>query len=123
MDGNSEKEYMRRCCLVTQSCLTLCGPPRTAACQAPLSMSFSRGSSQNRDQTCVSYIVGGLFTTEPESTCQAGQLVWIPGFGRSTEEGNGNPLQYSCLVNPMDRGAWWVIVHRIAKESGTTERL
>ena len=41
--------------------------------------------------------------------------VWeaglIPGSGRSTGEGNGNPLQYSCLENPMDRGAWWVTVH------------
>ena len=34
------------------------------------------------------------------------------------EEGNGNPLQYSCLENPKDRGAWWVIVHRVAKEIG-----
>ena len=33
------------------------------------------------------------------------------------EEGNGNPLQYSCLKNPMDRGAWWATVHRVAKES------
>ena len=42
----------------------------------------------------------------------------IPGLGRSPEGGNGNPLQYSCLENPMDRGAWWVIVHGVAK-SGT----
>ena len=39
----------------------------------------------------------------------------IPGLGRSPEEGNGNPLQYSCLENPLDRGAWWATVHRIAK--------
>ena len=38
-----------------------------------------------------------------------------PGSGRSPGEGNGNPLQYSCLGNPMDRGAWWVIVHRVAE--------
>ena len=35
----------------------------------------------------------------------------VPGSGRSPGEGNGNPLQYSCLENPMDRGVWWVIVH------------
>ena len=39
----------------------------------------------------------------------------IPGLGRSPEEGNDNPLQYSCLENPMDRGAWQVTVHRVAK--------
>ena len=37
----------------------------------------------------------------------------IPGLGRSPGEGNGNPLQYSCLENPMDRGAWWATVHRV----------
>ena len=45
----------------------------------------------------------------------------IPGSGRSSGEGNGNPLQYSCLENPMDRGAWWAIVHGATKESDTTE--
>ena len=39
----------------------------------------------------------------------------IPGSGRSPGEGNGNPLQYSCLENPMDRGAWWATVHGVAK--------
>ena len=39
----------------------------------------------------------------------------IPGSGRSPGEGNGNPLQYSCLENPMERGAWWAIVHRVSK--------
>ena len=40
-----------------------------------------------------------------ESACNAGDLGYIPGLGRSPGEGNGNPLQYSCLENPMDRGA------------------
>ena len=39
----------------------------------------------------------------------------IPGSGKSSGEGNGNPLQYSCLENPMDGGAWWAIVHGVAK--------
>ena len=39
----------------------------------------------------------------------------IPGLGRFPEEGNGSPLQYSCLQNSMDRGAWWAIVHWVAK--------
>ena len=45
----------------------------------------------------------------------AGDLGSIPGSGRSPGEGNGNPLQYSCLENPMDRGAWWATVHGVAK--------
>ena len=39
----------------------------------------------------------------------------IPGSGRFPGEGHGNPIQYSCLENPMERGAWWVIVHRVIK--------
>ena len=49
------------------------------------------------------------------SVCNAGDLGWIPGLGRSPGEGNGNPLQYSYLENPMDRGAWWAAVHGVAK--------
>ena len=48
-----------------------------------------------------------------------GDMGSIPGLGRSLREGNGNPLHYSCLRNPMDRGACWAIVHGIA-ESETT---
>ena len=44
-----------------------------------------------------------------------GDLGSIPGLGRSSGEGNGNPLQYSCLENPMDRGVWWATVHGVAK--------
>ena len=41
----------------------------------------------------------------------------VPGLGRSPGEGNGNPLQYSCLENPMDRASWWATVHGVAKNS------
>ena len=44
----------------------------------------------------------------------------VPGSGRSSGEGNGHPLQCSCLGSPMDRGAWWAIVHVVPKESDTT---
>ena len=50
-----------------------------------------------------------------ESTCNAGDLGLIPGSGRAPEEGNDNPLHYSCLRNPMDRGAWWATVHGVTK--------
>ncbi len=49
------------------------------------------------------------------SAYNAGDLGLIPGLGRSPGEGNGNPLQYSCLENPMDGGAWWATVHGVAK--------
>ena len=49
------------------------------------------------------------------SASNAGDLGSIPGLGRSPGEGNGNPLQYSCLENPMDGGAWWATVFRVAK--------
>ena len=46
-----------------------------------------------------------------ESACDAGELGSIPGSGRAPGKGNGNPLQDSCLGNPVDRGAWWATVH------------
>ena len=50
-----------------------------------------------------------------ESTCNAGDIGLIPGLGRLHGGGHSNPLQYSCLENPMDRGAWRATVHRVAK--------
>ena len=50
-----------------------------------------------------------------ESVCSTGDLGSIPGLGRSPVEGNSNPLQYHCLENLMDTGAWWAIVHGVTK--------
>ena len=58
-----------------------------------------------------------------ESIFNAEDLGSIPGCGRSLGEGHGNPLQYSCLENPMDRGAWQATVHVVTKESDMTEQL
>ena len=57
-----------------------------------------------------------------ESACSAGDPGLIPGSERSPGEGYGYPLQYTCLENPLDRGAWWAIVHEVA-ELDRTERL
>ena len=61
---------------------------------------------------------GSLVVKNPPDN--AGDSGSIPGSGRSPGGGNGNPLQYSDLGNPMDRGAWWATVHGVAKESNTT---
>ena len=55
----------------------------------------------------------------PANAGDAGDTGWIPGSGRSTGEGNGHPLQCSCLGNPMDRGVWQATVHGIAESDRT----
>ena len=57
----------------------------------------------------------------PASAGDARNTGLIPGSGRSLGEGNSNPLEYSCLENSMDRRAWWVTFHGVAKESDTTD--
>ena len=52
---------------------------------------------------------------DKESDCNAGDLGSIPGSGRFPGEGNGNPLQYSCLENPTDRGSWQATVHGVSR--------
>ena len=56
---------------------------------------------------------GRLVVKNPPADVE--DLGSIPGSGRSSEEGNGKPVQYSCLVKPTDRGAWWAAVHGVAK--------
>ena len=61
---------------------------------------------------------GGSVVKNP--LANAGDMGSIPGLGISTGERNGNPLQCSCLGNPMDRETWWATVHGVAKESNMT---
>ena len=63
---------------------------------------------------CLSLLLPGG-SHGKESACSAGDPGSIPGSGRSPGEGNGNPLQYPCLENPTDRGAWQATVHGVAK--------
>ena len=78
-------------------------------------------TSWHIDEGNVEIVVDFIFLGFPggsevkASACNAGDLGSIPGSGRSPGEGNGNPLQYSCLENPMDGGAWWPTVHGVAK--------
>ena len=81
--------------------------------RAPINLNHSTLST-------LFYLLSCSYTPAPtpvgkESACNAGDLGSIPGSGRSPEEGNGNPLQYSCLENPIDRGAWQVTVRGIAR--------
>ena len=109
-----------------------------------IAIPFSRGSSWPRDCTQVSCIAGRFFTicvTEKAHAnsklliypflplllgfpgdsglktlpANAGDMGLSLGLGRSSGEGNGHPLQYSCLENSVDRGAWWATVHGVAK--------
>ena len=102
--------------LVAQSCLTLCNPTDYSQPGSSVhgilharilewvAIPFSRGSSKSRDQTWVFCITSRFFTIgEPP--------------------GSSNPLQYSCLGNPVERGAWQATVHGVTKESDTTELL
>ena len=66
---------------------------------------------------------GSMVKNLPDKEGDAGDAGSIPGLGRSPGVGNGNSLQYSCLGNPMDRGAWQATIHGVAKESDTTEQL
>ena len=90
--------------LVAKSCLTL-ATLWTVACQAPLSMGFLQRSFTD----C---------SDGKESVRNMGNLGSTPGLGRSPGEGNGNPLQYSCLENAMDGGAWQATAHGLFLEVG-----
>ena len=59
----------------------------------------------------------------PANVGDSRDMGLIPGSGRLPGTGNDNPLQYSCLENPMDRGAWWAAVHGVEKESDTVKQL
>ena len=77
--------------------------------------------SQNEFHALSAWAVGG--SDGKESACKAGDPGSIPGSGGSPGEGNDNPLRYSCLENPMDRGALWLTILGVATVGDTTEQL
>ena len=103
--------------------------PWTTACQAPLSSTISPNLlkfmsielvtlSKHLILCCPLLLLPSIFpcgSVGKESTYNAGDMCSIPGLERSPGEGNGNALQYSCLENPMNTGAWRATVHRVAK--------
>ena len=64
----------------------------------------------------------GGSVVKKKSTCNAGDKGWISGSGRFPGEGNGSPLQYFCLENPMDRGAWQATVHVVTKRHNSVTK-
>ena len=74
-----------------------------------------RKKEGGKEGTCVFVLPFPGGSDGKESACNAGDRGSIPGLGRSPGEENGNPLQYSCLGNSMDRGAWWAIIHGVTK--------
>ena len=94
-------------------------------------MVFRKGGKESRQskskecqlhclQTTLGFLGGSVVKNPPAMLRDKGS---VPEWGRSSGEGNGNPLQYPCLRNPMDRGAWRAIVHGVAKESDMTYQL
>ena len=84
--------------------------PNQLSCQTEVVVIYNE-TVESVDWTRVVLAVKSL----PASVGDAREVSSIPGSGRSPEDGNGNPLQYSCLENFMDRGAWWAIVHGVEK--------
>ena len=87
----------------------------------PSSHGLSKGRWESHPQPEASFSTALDFpggSDGRESASHAGELGSIPGSGRSFGEKNGNPIQYSCLENPMDRGAWRTSVHGVAKTWG-----
>ena len=74
---------------------------------------FSRKDVLLRIEMFLSIVFTGTMVKNPPAN--AGNTGLIPGLGRSPGEGNGNPLQYFCMGNPMDKGAPWAMVHGVAK--------
>ena len=75
----------------------------------------SNGFCQDAPGPCLNSLPVSWWLGSKESACSAGDPGSIPGSGRPPGEGNGNPLQYCCLENPMDRGAWRATVPGVAK--------
>ena len=84
---------------------------KESACNAGDSDSWIGKIHWRRDRLLTPAFLGFLGGSDgKESACSVGDPPLIPGLGRLPGEGNGYPLQYSCLENPMDRGAWWATV-------------
>ena len=78
-----------------------------------LATNYNRKESEKKKKYIYMWFPGGSVVNDPPANAR--DMGSIPGSGRSPGEGNDNPLQYSCLENHMDRGAWWATLHRVTK--------
>ena len=108
--------------ILNQHFLPLPSPPSSPSCLLPsfLPQMLIRILLRARHSVlCYDQVLGlPQWLSIEESACNAGdarEMDSVPGPGRSTRGGHGNPLQYSCLENPTDRGAWWTAVHGVTK--------
>ena len=86
-------------------------------------MTFLKYNILNLYRSVVGFPGGTVVKNLPANAGNAKDMGSVPGWGRSSGGGNGNPLQYSYLENPMDRGAWRATVHGVAKEWNVIEPL
>ena len=95
--------------------IRILAPPLSPCVSLNTLLNFSESvfSSVKREQYYLT--VGPTAKNPPANAGNGREVRWIPGWGRSTGGGHGTPLQYSCLENPTDRGAWWAVVHGVAK--------
>ena len=82
---------------------------------------LGRGIHWRRDRLPTPVFLGFPCSAGKQSTCNAGDLGSVPELGRYPGEGNGDPLQYSCLENSMDRGAWQAKAHGVAELDATEQ--
>ena len=116
---NCIAHFIHYLCLVAQSCLTLCDPTDCSPAgssahgilQARILEWVAISFSNSLFGYCHTWIWLPSWLRGKESTCTAADAGSVPGLGRFSGEGSVNWLQYSCLGNPIDRGAWWSIVH------------
>ena len=105
------------CVQIWRMCVCVC------VCTEGTGLGWYRREShlKTAKQFSTQYLADGLpcWPVVKKLPANSGDMDSIPESGRSPGEGNGNPLQYFCLGNPMDRGAWWAPVHGFAKESDT----
>ena len=116
--GEPEDTHASLCVPLTHACIC----PFSSAQNTKLNIIFRKKHTKlsNALSSIIYYgLPGGSVVKNPPTN--AGDIDLIPGLGRSPREGNGNPLQYSCLENPMDRGTWVGYSPCFHKESDTTE--
>ena len=98
---------------ITDSMVRGSQAPRRAVCGTRGSLRTMHGGGSA--PSCCAFIHRVVVKNPPVNAGDAGDVGLIPGSGRCPREGHGNQLQYSCLENPMDRGAWWATVHGVTK--------